>query len=255
MIHLAIRQCQKDGIWAWDCAENEPVLLIPMVLALLGDNPMQSKFACHIGLKGKLFCRACWAKGTDVLAETMPEQSDSPQSHASHHSDEADAASETGSLAGSETSDGSGDNASRNKRKGRGKRALESMSNMVARVKTFIKVSIFSDFRLTYMTINAQIGRPRCKEETTAQLGSMFEQASTVDTKTKVQNMRTESGVKDTYQMFFLDKLFRSYKKKRGQESKQAALDREIESLPENITSPVWRIKGIVTIYNLFDVF
>lgn len=236
MIHLAIRQCQKDGIWAWDCAENEPVLLIPMVLALLGDNPMQSEFACHIGLKGKLFCRACWAKGTDVLAETMPEQSDSPRSHASRHSDEADAASETGSLAGSETSDGSGDNASRNKR-------------------TFIKVSIFSDFRITYMTINAQIGRPRCKEETTAQLGSMFEQASTVDTKTKVQNMRTESGVKDTYQMFFLDKLFRSYKKKRGQESKQAALDREIESLPENITSPVWRIKGIVTIYNLFDVF
>jgi len=42
----------------------------------------------------------------------------------------------------------------------------------------------------------------------------MFEQASTIDTNTKVQNMCIESGVKDTYQMFFLDKLFKSYKKK-----------------------------------------
>jgi len=72
----------------------------------------------------------------------------------------------------------------------------------------------------------------------------MFAEASTLDTKTKVQNMRTESGVKDTYQMFFLDKIFKSYKKKRGRESKQAALDREIETLPDIITSPVWRIKG-----------
>lgn len=67
----------------------------------------------------------------------------------------------------------------------------------------------------------------------------MFAEASTLDTKTKVQNMRTESGVKDTYQMFFLDKIFKSYKKKRGRESKQAALDREIETLPDIITSPV----------------
>jgi len=76
----------------------------------------------------------------------------------------------------------------------------------------------------------------------------MFKQASTIDTKTKVQNMHTESGVKDTYQMFFLEKLFKSYKKKRGQESKQAALDSKIESLPDNITSPIWRIKGKVFI-------
>ena len=68
-IHFALRKCQEGGIWAWDCLENEPVLLIPMVLALLGDNPMQSEFACHIGLKGKFFCRACWVKGTDAQAD------------------------------------------------------------------------------------------------------------------------------------------------------------------------------------------
>ncbi|KAJ7707193.1 hypothetical protein B0H14DRAFT_2228663, partial [Mycena olivaceomarginata] len=51
------------GIWVWDIELNEPVLVIPEVLALLGDDPMQSEFACHIGLRGKLFCRACWVKG------------------------------------------------------------------------------------------------------------------------------------------------------------------------------------------------
>ena len=44
--------------------------------------------------------------------------------------------------------------------------------------------------------------------------------------------------------MFFLDKLFKSYKSKRGCESKQTALDKEIKSLLDIITSPVWRIKG-----------
>jgi hypothetical protein len=144
VIYLSIRQCQKDGIWAWDCVENEPVLLIPMVLALLSDNPMQSEFACHIGLKGKLFCRACWVKGTDARAETIPEHSDSP--HANSHDSEVDAMSETGSAGGSETSDGNGDEASHNKMKGHRKRALESMSNMVPRVEAFVKVKIFNDF-------------------------------------------------------------------------------------------------------------
>lgn len=44
------RTAQDEGIWAWDCEMGEAVLVIPFVLALLGDNPMQSEFACHIGL-------------------------------------------------------------------------------------------------------------------------------------------------------------------------------------------------------------
>ncbi|KAJ7110547.1 hypothetical protein C8R44DRAFT_633975 [Mycena epipterygia] len=62
-----LEEAQDEGIWAWDMLEEEPVLVIPEVLALLGDNPMQSEFACHIGLRGKFFCRACWVKGTDAM--------------------------------------------------------------------------------------------------------------------------------------------------------------------------------------------
>lgn len=40
--------------------------MIPSVVALLGDNPMQSEFACHVGSMGKYFCRVCRVKGTDA---------------------------------------------------------------------------------------------------------------------------------------------------------------------------------------------
>lgn len=33
---------------------------------MLGNNPMQSELACHIGLRGKLFCRACWVTGQEA---------------------------------------------------------------------------------------------------------------------------------------------------------------------------------------------
>lgn len=60
------RSAQRDGIWAWDCVHKELTLIFPTVLALLGDNPMHSEFACHIGLRGKYFCRTCWVKGSDA---------------------------------------------------------------------------------------------------------------------------------------------------------------------------------------------
>lgn len=62
-----IREAQRDGIWAWDCHFNEAVLIFPVVLALLGDNPMQSEMASHIGLRGRKFCRACHVEGTKGL--------------------------------------------------------------------------------------------------------------------------------------------------------------------------------------------
>ncbi|KAJ3714464.1 hypothetical protein C8R42DRAFT_726467 [Lentinula raphanica] len=40
-----LQDCQENGIWAWDPLTESRVLLIVCVLALLGDNPMQSKDA------------------------------------------------------------------------------------------------------------------------------------------------------------------------------------------------------------------
>ncbi|KAI6013512.1 hypothetical protein EDC04DRAFT_2870834 [Pisolithus marmoratus] len=57
---------QMQGIWAWDVTAREMVLIFPAVLAMLGDNPMQSELACHIGLQGKFFCHNCWVKGADL---------------------------------------------------------------------------------------------------------------------------------------------------------------------------------------------
>lgn len=60
------RTCQHEGLEVYDSILNEVVLVIIWVLALLGDNPMQSEFACHAGLRSKFFCRVCWVKGKDV---------------------------------------------------------------------------------------------------------------------------------------------------------------------------------------------
>jgi hypothetical protein len=109
-----------------------------MILALLGDNPMQSEFACHIGLGGKFFCRACWVKGSDALAESAE------QANESHGGNQEVTMSDNESAAGSEVTEGGGSSGGEStvgkKSKGRGKRALESMSNMVNRVKSFMKV-------------------------------------------------------------------------------------------------------------------
>lgn len=44
--------------------------------------------------------------------------------------------------------------------------------------------------------------------------------------------------------MHFLERLQNSFKKKRGAENRQRALDEEIARLPSNTHSPVWHIKG-----------
>lgn len=65
-LNIRYREAERDGVWAWDCEHKEPILIFPTVLALLGDNPMHSEFACHIGLQGKFFCCSCWVKGSDA---------------------------------------------------------------------------------------------------------------------------------------------------------------------------------------------
>lgn len=138
------REAQHDGIWAWDSEENAPVLLIPCVLALLGDNPMQSEFAAHIGLRGKYFCRSCMVKGSDANAaepDASPRgQPDSRPRDGEVSGAESDGASELGSDGGESDGHGSGPNRAQGAGKGRRRKAVETMSNMVSRVKVFMKV-------------------------------------------------------------------------------------------------------------------
>ncbi|KAL1722272.1 hypothetical protein EV715DRAFT_193061, partial [Schizophyllum commune] len=61
-----IEESQAKGVWVWDCIFKEMVLVIIVIHALLGDNPMQSEFSCHGGLRSKFFCRVCMAKGKDA---------------------------------------------------------------------------------------------------------------------------------------------------------------------------------------------
>ncbi|KAF8490031.1 hypothetical protein JB92DRAFT_3090621 [Gautieria morchelliformis] len=72
MLEGVVEQLEKiglHGVWAYDCVLQEMVLFFVPVHGMLGDNPMQSEFASHIGLRGKFFCRCCWAKGHDVEDE------------------------------------------------------------------------------------------------------------------------------------------------------------------------------------------
>ena len=83
------------------------------------------------------------------------------------------------------------------------------------------------------------------KNETQETLSSYFTEAKTIGAKTRLKVVRTEKGIKDTVQEFFLEKLFASYKGKHGPKAKQDALDAAVASLPSDITSPVWRLQGI----------
>lgn len=69
--------------------------------------------------------------------------------------------------------------------------------------------------------------------------------ASQIGAKTQLKAARMNTGIKDTTQEFFLAKLFDSYKDQQGPVAKQAALDKAVAELPEDITSPVWRLEGM----------
>ncbi|KAF7980223.1 hypothetical protein HWV62_39337 [Athelia sp. TMB] len=63
-IRASIEATFKEPITAWDCENNEEVLLRPFPLLFPGDNPMQAELANSAGLLANHFCRTCKAGGT-----------------------------------------------------------------------------------------------------------------------------------------------------------------------------------------------
>ena len=201
--------------------------MIPFVAALLGDNPMQSEFACHVGPGGKSLCRICDVKGVDGSTNELQ------SSMAPTPTNGAEEGRTTPDSIG--TSDGDGNSSAGDAgapANGR-KRKLESMQEMVARVTRFV-----------------QIGSLRTRDNTIQELHKIIADAGSIGNVSKIRAHKTSTGIKDTFLETFLDWMHLSYKSESSRHEKQAALDTFVSTLPANtkLLSPVWRIRGMFII-------
>ena len=89
-----------------------------------------------------------------------------------------------------------------------------------------------------------QIGLPRFREKTLGELQAIAGEAGSVGNLTKIRSHKTMTGLKDTFLEVFLGRMYASYKEKVSKSEKQRALDVFRATLPANIFSPVWRIRG-----------
>ena len=226
------REAWNAGVWAWDCVLEDEVLVIPFIAALLGDNPMQSEFACHVGPGGKMLCRICNVKGIDTSTnESQPSTALTPI-------DDANGGRTTPDSIGASDSDGDGNSSASNtsadgaSTSGRNKRKLETMQDMVERVTHFV-----------------QIGSPRTRDITLQALHTIIADAGSIGNVTKIRAHKTSTGIKDTFLETYLGLIHQSYKSKTGRREKQITLDHFRATLPANtyMLSPVWRIQGSYT--------
>jgi len=74
----------------------------------------------------------------------------------------------------------------------------------------------------------------------------MFQHPTTINSKTHVKQMKTNTGLKDTFQEYFTNHIFAFTSKLCGlAQDKQAALDEMVKQFPQDskdTMSPVWRI-------------
>ncbi|KAH7867912.1 uncharacterized protein C8R40DRAFT_1164165 [Lentinula edodes] len=139
---------QKEGFWVWDVQKKAMVLMIPAVLAMLGDNPMQSEFSCHVGLVGKYFCRCCFAKGRDANDEQSASATKDVADDTSIHSN---ASTEQESDSGAEK---------------KGGRRKETIQELISRAKRFITRTIDTLHNM-FITSSQLGGKTKAKEMTT----------------------------------------------------------------------------------------
>lgn len=119
------------------------VVLIPWVLALLGDNPMQSELSCHIGLRGKFFCRCCFVKGHEGDGEdddaALPElDEDAPSEVGSEGTDNA--SDDSTGMTDATPTRGQGKKKQKKKKPRKKKKKQETMAELVDRAKRFLTV-------------------------------------------------------------------------------------------------------------------
>ncbi|KAF5384421.1 hypothetical protein D9615_003216 [Tricholomella constricta] len=227
-----LEESQEHGVWAWDAATREMVLLIIIVLAMLGDNPMQSELACHIGLKGKFFCRNCWVKGSDQ-SESPPTATHGQVTPAAANADSENASNRSDSSIGSRVSSrsslssGASDTAKPTSKK---RPRKETMQQMVERATRFLGEN-----------------PSRNRNETLGTLRSMFDDACQVGGKTRYGAAKTRSGLKDNVLEFFTNQIFNFRQKLRGSQDEKEKKVREMieKEIPKDPFSPVWRIKGL----------
>ncbi|KAH8103883.1 hypothetical protein BXZ70DRAFT_888343 [Cristinia sonorae] len=204
-----LEETWNAGVWTWDCVYNERVLVIPSVVALLGDNPMQSELSCHVGLGGRLFCRVCKVS-TSSGNEDEDEDENGPDGAQHDRNDDV------------HDSNGSG----RTKKK-----KLETMAEMKTRITNFLN-----------------IGSLREKEDSMVKLRSLFTMAKATGNQQRIKSDKTKFGLKDTFLEHFLNRLVLAAKGKKTVATRQAALDACSATFPDNeskMFSPVWRIKGL----------
>ena len=103
--------------------------MIPSVLALLGDNPMQSELSCHVCMNGNLFCRICYVQGADK-SETVGIMNESGGG--------------SNSAANANTADCDSDQSSVNSSsRGTTQKKQDTMAGLVSRAREFLKVYLF----------------------------------------------------------------------------------------------------------------
>uniref|UniRef100_D8QAN3 Uncharacterized protein n=1 Tax=Schizophyllum commune (strain H4-8 / FGSC 9210) TaxID=578458 RepID=D8QAN3_SCHCM len=208
-----IKQAQEHGVWAWDAEERDYVLVIPSVFALLGDNPMQSELCCHSGLAANHFCRVCWVEGSDMDDDSnvikAPDGGDTnlPLSREASPAPE----STLGSTSGAKT------------------RKTETLEEASARIGCFMSIS----------------ERIRTKAETLGVLMEQFVHAKRVGGKTAMNNRRTETGIRDSYQARFLEALTDlTTKKSRTKVQKTADVSALLAKLPAppELINPLFKL-------------
>ncbi|KIK29909.1 hypothetical protein PISMIDRAFT_6633 [Pisolithus microcarpus 441] len=219
-----LEHTQTHGIWAWDVEAREMVLVILAVLAMLGDNPMQSELACHVGLQGKFFCHNCWVQGAGVESGQPP---DLTGRAVQTNLDDDTRSIETGSLASD--SDRSLHQDITHLSKGKG-HCSETMQDLVDRARHFLGANT-----------------PCTRQDTITKLRSMFYEVTSGKGKTQYTKMKMDTGIKDTYMDVFVEHILKRVKGIRaGTERFTDAVSAITQGCPvDQFMSPVWRIKGL----------